>query len=142
MIQFLQADLDALRRHAEQAYPQECCGILLGRREGTARIVSEFVRCANAAPASSAATCYRVAPEELVRVQREARARGVEIVGFYHSHPDHPARWSDTDLAEAYWPGCSYVIVSVQRGRAGDTTSFLLTGEKQPGFEAETVQTL
>jgi proteasome lid subunit RPN8/RPN11 len=51
-------------------------------------------------------------------------------VGFYHSHPDHPARWSATDLAEAHWTGCSYVITSVEEGRAALTNAFLLVGEE------------
>jgi proteasome lid subunit RPN8/RPN11 len=64
----------------------------------------------------------------LVKIQREGSDRGEEIVGFYHSHPDHPAQWSGTDLAEAYWFGCSYVITSVEKGRAALTNSFELAG--------------
>ncbi len=63
-----------------------------------------------------------------MRIQRQGRDRGLDIVGFYHSHPDHPARWSQTDLAEAHWIGCSYVIISVEQGKAAQTNSFLLTG--------------
>jgi proteasome lid subunit RPN8/RPN11 len=63
-----------------------------------------------------------------VRIQRQGRERGEDIVGFYHSHPDHPARWSQTDLAEAHWIGCSYVITSVEKGKAVLTNSFELTG--------------
>jgi proteasome lid subunit RPN8/RPN11 len=61
-------------------------------------------------------------------VQRDARDRGLEIIGFYHSHPDHPAEWSPTDLAEAHWIGCSYVITSVDGGKATLTRSFALIG--------------
>jgi proteasome lid subunit RPN8/RPN11 len=60
--------------------------------------------------------------------RREGRSRGEDIVGFYHSHPDHPAHWSSTDLAEAHWFGCSYVITSVEKGKAAITNSFELTG--------------
>src|SRR5512142_117990 len=74
---------------------------------------------------------YNIDPRELVRIQREARERGQDIVGFYHSHPDHPARWSQTDLAEAHWLGCSYVITSVQQGHATETNSFVLRGEDE-----------
>ena len=63
-----------------------------------------------------------------IRIQREGRERGEDIVGFYHSHPDHPAQWSTTDLAEAHWFGCSYVITSVEKGGATITNSFELTG--------------
>jgi proteasome lid subunit RPN8/RPN11 len=62
-------------------------------------------------------------------------------VGFYHSHPDWPANWSSTDLDEAHWTGCSYVITSVERGRAGLTNSFLLLGEEQSKhFEDEVIE--
>ena len=67
---------------------------------------------------------------ELVRIQRDARQRGLDIVGFYHSHPDHPAQWSQTDLEEAYWLGYSYVITSVMKGEAQLTRSFALTGRR------------
>ena len=70
-------------------------------------------------------------PKEVVRIQREGRGRGEDIIGFYHSHPDHPARWSQTDLAEAYWIGCSYVITSVEKGKAVLTNSFELTGSNE-----------
>jgi proteasome lid subunit RPN8/RPN11 len=63
-------------------------------------------------------------------------------VGFYHSHPDHPAKWSQTDLTEAHWIGCSYVITSVEKGKAAITNSFLLTGtmEEDKRFEDEEVR--
>jgi proteasome lid subunit RPN8/RPN11 len=77
-----------------------------------------------------------------VRAQREARQRGLEIIGFYHSHPDHPARWSKTDLQEAHWLGCSYVITSVMQGSAVDTNSFLLAGDSEENkrFEDEPIE--
>ena len=71
---------------------------------------------------------YNIDPRELVKIQREGRERGEDIIGFYHSHPDHPAQWSPTDFAEAHWFGCAYVITAVARGHATDTNSFLLTG--------------
>ena len=74
---------------------------------------------------------YAIAPAELVGILREARGQGLEIAGFYHSHPDHPAHWSTTDLAEAHWLGCSTVIVSVMRGRAAQIEAYLLVGESE-----------
>jgi len=87
---------------------------------------------------------YNIDPKELVRIQREGRARGEDIVGFYHSHPDHPAQWSQTDLAEAHWFGCSYVITSVEKGKATVTNSFELTGTDEPDkkFVAEPIDYL
>jgi len=77
-----------------------------------------------------------------VRIQREGRERDEDILGFYHSHPDHPAHWSHTDLAEAHWFGCSYVITSVERGKAALTHSFLLDGtdEHDKHLGAEEIQ--
>jgi len=76
-----------------------------------------------------------------VRVQREARKRAQDIIGFYHSHPDHPARWSQTDLAEAHWTTCSYVITSVMGGIATQTNSFNLVGEEESKrFEDEEIR--
>ncbi len=143
MIQFSQRELDALRRHAEQAYPRECCGILLGHRRGEVRIVAEVVPCENMVPPSSAVRSYLIAPQELIRAQREGRERALEIVGFYHSHPDHPAQWSSSDLEEACWPGCSYVIIGIARGRAAETRSFALLGsEDDRHFDAEPLEML
>jgi proteasome lid subunit RPN8/RPN11 len=121
----------ALRHHGEETYPHECCGVLLGRLndDGT-RVVTSIARCGNTRT-DSAHNRYHIDPGELVRVQREGRERGEDIVGFYHSHPDHPARWSSTDLAEAHWFGCSYLITSVEKGQAAITNSFELTGSEE-----------
>jgi proteasome lid subunit RPN8/RPN11 len=85
---------------------------------------------------------YNIAPEELIRVQRQARGLGLDIVGFYHSHPDHPAQWSQTDFAEAHWVGCSYIITEIAGGKAAITNSFLLTGtgENDKQFNDEPVE--
>ncbi|MGA2989906.1 MAG: M67 family metallopeptidase [Candidatus Korobacteraceae bacterium] len=122
---------DELRRHGEQAYPHECCGVLLGEINGDGvRAVREAVRCQNTR-LDSPQNRYHIDPRELVRIQRQARERQLDIIGFYHSHPDHPAQWSATDLAEAHWIGCSYVITSVEQGRAARTNSFELAGEEE-----------
>jgi proteasome lid subunit RPN8/RPN11 len=77
-----------------------------------------------------------------VRIQREGREREEDILGFYHSHPDHPAEWSQTDLAEAHWFGCSYIITSVKKGKAVATNSFLLDGtdESDKHLDPEEIQ--
>jgi proteasome lid subunit RPN8/RPN11 len=131
MLKLSRAHYDALRRHGEETYPQECCGVLLGRFEDDgSRIVTSIARCGNTRT-DSPCKRYNIDPRELVRIQREGRERGEEIVGFYHSHPDHPAQWSPTDLAEAHWIGCSYVITSVEKGKAGVTNSFELAGSNE-----------
>src|SRR5690348_13657349 len=117
---------DSVRQHGEETYPHECCGVLLGQMdESGVRSVSSVARASNTRT-DSAHNRYNIDPRELVRIQREARERGEDIIGFYHSHPDHPARWSSTDLAEAHWLGCSYVITSVEKGKAVLTNSFEL----------------
>jgi proteasome lid subunit RPN8/RPN11 len=123
--------LDQLRAHGEQTYPHECCGVLVGEfDEAGNKAVKTVVACGNTR-ADSPHNRYHISPIELVRIQREARTAGLDIVGFYHSHPDHPAQWSSTDLAEAHWTGCSYVITSVENGKAVLTNSFLLVEEAE-----------
>jgi len=128
MLKLKPKDYDALRRHGEETYPHECCGVLLGAMDDAgARVVTSTVRCGNTRD-DSPHNRYHIDPKELVRIQREGRERGEDIIGFYHSHPDHPARWSQTDFAEAHWYGCSYVITAVEKGKAAITNSFELTG--------------
>ena len=138
---------EALRTHAEEIYPHECCGILLGKVTDTAIEVHEASRAGNTR-LDSAHNRYNIEPGDLIRAQREGRARSLDIVGFYHSHPDHPAFWSSTDLQEAHWYGCSYVITSVDGAggnpRAHTTNAFLLTGngEEDKAFAMQAVHVL
>jgi proteasome lid subunit RPN8/RPN11 len=104
--------------------------VLLGRTDGDERVVTSIARAGNTRT-DSAHNRYNIDPKELIRIQREGRERGEDIVGFYHSHPDHPARWSPTDLSEAHWFGCSYVITSVEKGKTAVTNSFELTGSDE-----------
>ncbi|MGH9607675.1 MAG: Mov34/MPN/PAD-1 family protein [Terracidiphilus sp.] len=132
---------EALRIHGEETYPYECCGVLLGRSTGGGWSVEAAARAGNAR-SDSARNRYEIAAAELVRIERGAREQGLEIAGFYHSHPDHPPEWSETDLAEAHWVGCVYVITEVKRGLAAATHSFLLAGttEEDKRFEPETIE--
>lgn len=129
-----------MRRLGEQSYPYECCGVLLGQVDGDERRVQAIAPSANART-DSPQNRYLIEPRELIRVQREAREQGLDIIGFYHSHPDHPAQPSPTDLEEAHWLGCSYVITSVAGRVAGATRSFLLegTGEEDKRFMEEEI---
>jgi proteasome lid subunit RPN8/RPN11 len=127
MLKLRQAEYDDIRRHAEETYPNECCGMLLGTQAVDKREVRATVRCANG-ETDSPQNRYTINPSELIRVQRQARERRLDIIGFYHSHPDREARWSPTDFDEAHWIGCSYVITSVEQGKAALTNSFVLTG--------------
>ena len=129
-----------LRAHGEETYPYECCGIMLGKTEDEGIRVEALIRAGNTRT-DSAHNRYHIAPQELIKAQREGRKAGLDIVGFYHSHPDHPAMWSSTDFAEAHWFGCSYVITAVEKGKAAITNSFLLTGtgEEDKAFADQTL---
>ena len=148
MLRIEYADYEALRTHGEETYPNECCGVLLGKNiagEGNSAAatnhVQQIVRAGNTRT-DSAHNRYNIAPQELVKIQRQARGLGLDIVGFYHSHPDHPAQWSQTDFAEAHWLGCSYIITSIEQGKAALTNSFLLsgTGEDDKKFVDQAIQ--
>jgi len=119
----------AIRSHGEATYPHECCGILLGRTLGGARRVEEVVPMRNA-NTTTPQNRFDFDPKEHLQVQRGARERGLEVVGFYHSHPDHPARPSQYDLDNASWPGYSYVIVAVAQGVARQLNAFELADDR------------
>lgn len=140
MLQVKKSVYDAIRAHGEETYPHECCGALLGRTTEDGWLIEASVRAGNTRT-DSAHNRYQIAPVELVKIEREARQQGLSIGGFYHSHPDHPAQWSQTDFAEAHWLGCSYVITAVEQGRAEITNSFFLAGttEEDKRFEDETI---
>src|ERR1700744_1984323 len=152
MLRIEYSDYEALRAHGEETYPNECCGVLLGKNiagESNGRsvpnsavavnVVQQIVRAGNTRT-DSAHNRYNIAPQELVKIQRQARSVGLDLVGFYHSHPDHPAQWSKTDFAEAHWLGCSYIIASVEQGKAATTNYFLPggSGEGNKKFPRET----
>ena len=148
MLKIPESELAALRRHGEETYPNECCGALLGTftstgapRAADARLVVRAVRCTNT-NAERGHDRYVIDPRELVRLQRQSREEGLDILGFYHSHPDWPARWSQTDLAEAHWLGCSYVITRTERDCAKETNSFFLAGstEEEKHFQDEALE--
>jgi proteasome lid subunit RPN8/RPN11 len=129
-----------LRQHGEDAYPHEGCGVLVGVSNDGARQIIAAVPARNIS--TTPANHYEIAPRDLIRIERESRLANLEIAGFYHSHPNHPAHWSQTDLAEAHWLGCSYVITEIREGAAVATRSFYLAGagEEDKHFEPEQIQ--
>jgi len=110
---------DAIRREAARAYPHEGCGALLGPAEGA---VNETMPLANT-EIGSPGTRFTVSPRDYLAAEETADARGLRLLGFWHSHPDHPARPSATDRAYA-WPGLLTVVVAVDRGTPGDITAW------------------
>lgn len=141
VLRISKAVYEAIRAHGEETYPHECCGALLGRSTAEGWQIEASIKAGNTRT-DSAHNRYHIAPVELVKIEREARQQGLSIGGFYHSHPDHPAQWSQTDFTEAHWLGCSYVITAVAQGRAAVTNSFFLTGttEEDKQFEQEQIE--
>jgi proteasome lid subunit RPN8/RPN11 len=123
---------DLIRRQAELSYPNEGCGILLGTMTSGCRTAVSIFPSDNNHPEPR--RHYSIDPKQVIAAQKLAREQDMDIIGFYHSHPDHPAQHSETDLAEAYWLDCSYVITSVEQGQAVQTLSFFLSGSDGEKF--------
>ena len=133
--------LNTIGRHASVSYPEECCGVLIGSADsagagrGNHGVVVERILSVGNEREDSRHNRYVISPETLLAAQKEARALGLDVVGYYHSHPDHPAVPSEFDREHA-WPGVSYLIVSVEKGRVAATRSWRLTDDRER-FEEE-----
>ncbi len=125
----------AIRAHAAKDYPHECCGFLIGRADGEAVAVSRTVSAANLRD-DSPRNRFEIDPGDLVKADRAARAEGFGVVGFYHSHPDAPAKPSEFDREHA-WPGYCYVIVSVLAGQPQEMRSWRLAEDHRAFTEDE-----
>lgn len=128
--------MEQMRRHLESGYPNEACGALIGRVEGADREVVEFRAMRNIIT-DRPWDRYALDPLEQLRVQKDAESRGLEIIGFAHSHPDHPPVPSHFD-AEHAWSFYSYVVASVQNGVLRDARSWRLDDAK--AFQEEALQ--
>ena len=141
MLRLSVEQLDAIHRHAARDYPAECCGVLLGQDAGEVKHVAEVAALANLRREPQRAAefvpledpgresernRYLIDPREQLRVEKDARTRGLTVLGYYHSHPDHPPRPSEYDREHA-WPWYSYLIVAVDHGIAGDSRSWVLS---------------
>ena len=118
--------IDEIRREGERAYPAECCGVLAGR-PGEVKEVLKLVPVTNRR--TDDPHRYLIAPDDLRRIEGELRSSGLEVLGCYHSHPDHSAAPSAFDTAQA-WPWYSYIIVRVDRARAAELTSWVLDDDR------------
>ena len=123
MIEIADEHLREIRAHGERDYPFECCGLLIGRFENGRKVVSETYAISNAREEEAKRNRFLIRPEELVRGERYAREKSLDIVGFYHSHPDDRAVPSKYDLDHA-WPSYSYIVVAVEKGQAADLRSW------------------
>jgi proteasome lid subunit RPN8/RPN11 len=127
MIRIDQNQLEEIRAHGVRDYPYECCGLLLGQFEADGKHVKETYPISNAREESAKRNRFLITPEELMRGEQYARANDLEVVGFYHSHPDCAAVPSQYDLEHA-WPTYSYIIVSTRANEATD----LFSWEQEP----------
>ena len=138
MITISEKELTAIREHGISDYPYECCGLLLGRFGPDGKTVTETYPISNAREESAKRNRFLITPEELMKGERYARDHDLEVVGFYHSHPDSPAVPSQYDLEHA-WPTYSYIIVSTSADQATD----LFSWEQEPDrsrFNKEEIQ--
>lgn len=137
MITLGQKHEDAIRRQGEAEYPHECCGLLIGRTEAdNHKTVLELYPVSNAREEAAKHNRSLIPPGDYVRGERHARSLGLDIIGNYHSHPDHPAEPSQFDLDHA-WPTWSYVIVSVGAGQARDLRSWQMRADRSRFDEEE-----
>lgn len=152
MLRVTAEHIRAICAHAQSTYPQECCGLLLGKVSQDGKILIDAIATENVWSAQAVesfseidtkwqlsenkSTHYTIAPEEILRVQKESRDRQLDIIGIYHSHPDHPAIPSEFDRVCA-WQAYSYIIVSVPQGKAGELQSWCLDDNHQ--FQPEEI---
>jgi proteasome lid subunit RPN8/RPN11 len=128
--------LQAIGRHGEATFPEECCGFLIGQARAETTVVERVLPVDNERQ-DSRHNRYVIEPETVLAAHKQARAAGADVVGYYHSHPDHPSRPSDFDREHA-WPGLSYLIVSVMQGRVADARSWRLADDRER-FDEETI---
>jgi proteasome lid subunit RPN8/RPN11 len=119
---------DALKAHGAEGYPHEICGVLVGPRGG--RLATQAKRARNII-VERARDRYEIDPLDHIRIQREADEDGQDILGYYHSHPDHPAQASRFDTERA-WAGYVYVIVAVENGKPVDANAFVASQDGGP----------
>jgi proteasome lid subunit RPN8/RPN11 len=129
--------LEAIRAHGAEGYPNEICGIMIGPRGE--RTVSEVKRARNLV-VDRARDRYEIDPRDQIRIQRETDAAGLDIIGYYHSHPDHPAQASRFDTERA-WAGYVYLIVAVREGKPIDANAFVADNDAGP-FHSEPLEVI
>lgn len=127
---------DEMTAHAKEDYPNECCGVITGINTKVRKVFASYrVKNLNTERTEDR---YAVDPREINLIDKEARVEGIEIIGFYHSHPDHPDRPSEFDR-EMGQAGYSYVIISVNKGGGISARAWTIQGENGP-FSEETIK--
>jgi proteasome lid subunit RPN8/RPN11 len=137
MIKIRRNDLEMIRRHGERDYPFECCGLIIGKfgPDGIKQ-VAETYPISNAREEEAKRNRFLIHPAELLRGEKYARDQGLDVVGFYHSHPDDRAVPSQYDLEHA-WPTYSYIVVAIEKGRAADLRSWEMEPDRSRFNEEE-----
>lgn len=130
------ADMDHIYEHAKEAYPEECAGVLVGMDTGEMKVVVDVWRTDNTHEGERERR-FLIEPLKIKEFEDNARERDLDILGFYHSHPDHPAEPSEYDRDHA-WPYYSYIITSVSGDEIRDTNSWLLRDDRS-GYDLERV---
>ena len=139
MIELSQQNQSEIRAHGEGDYPHECCGLLIGRfAQDGAKLCLEMYPISNAREEAAKRNRFLIRPDELIRGEQHAASKSLEVVGFYHSHPDHPAIPSSYDLEHA-WPVYSYVVVAVKSGHAEDLRSWEMQADRSR-FDEEIIE--
>src|SRR3954453_5060667 len=128
-VQISAAQRAEIERHGASGFPNEICGVLLGKEENGHKAVHELLPIVNQFEAGGQYHRFLITPEDMFKAEKRARAAGLSVVGFYHSHPDHPAIASAYDRDHA-WPWYSYIIVSVVAGSAADMRSWQLADDR------------
>jgi proteasome lid subunit RPN8/RPN11 len=136
MLRIREAVLEEIRTHMRETYPHECCGLIIGVSEDGARRGLGSRRCRNL-NTERARDRYELDPADMLRTSQELVGSEQDIVGVYHSHPDHPSQPSEFDRDHA-WPGWSYIIGSVMKGQVATVQSWELD-ESARRFEEETI---
>lgn len=134
MLEINGATLNAIHAHGEKAYPEEGAGLLLGRHEGEFRRVEAILQLENSREEGARRNRYLVTAEDYMRGEDEAASRGLDVLGVFHSHPDHPNQPSEFDRQWAL-PWFSYLITSVQAGRAVESRAWLLSSDRENFIE-------
>jgi proteasome lid subunit RPN8/RPN11 len=129
MITVAEEQFAQMRAHGERDYPYECCGLMLGRFHDRRKEVSEVYPISNAREEEEKRNRFLIRPEELMRGEKYAREKNLDVVGFYHSHPDDVAVPSQYDLEHA-WPTYSYIVMAVESGRAADLRSWEMESDR------------
>lgn len=142
MITLDENQLTNMRQHGERDYPFECCGLMLGRFDGSDhKIMIETYPISNAREEEAKRNRFLIRPDELMRGEKYAREKGLDVIGFYHSHPDDRAVPSKYDLDHA-WPTYSYIVVAVTKGQATDLRSWEMESDRSRFNEEEIVESV